>query len=343
MTALQEYQRLEATGLWRAQDGGQRREVVVALGDATLVIFDPRSSVALAHWSLPATHRLNPGRLPAVYSPGPDSTEELEIADPDMILAMSRIESSVSGGERHPGRLRLALAFGLATSLVALSALWLPGAITRHAARVAPSAVRAEIGDRVLADLQRVTAPPCSNPRVDQVLAALHQRLFPDRQGRIVILPDALAGTAMGAAHLPGGLILLHRSTVEDHETPEVAAGFALAEAARAAASDPLITVLERAGPAAALGLLTSGKLPEGAEHGQAEAIVAAAPASLTPADLLPGFVAAGVSTRPYADALDPTGESVLPLIEADPARNGPLAPLMADSDWLALQSACGG
>ena len=79
MTALQEYQRLESTGLWRATPEDQRREVVVSFGDATLVIADPRGGHALTHWSLPAVVRLNPARRPALYAPAADAGEELEI------------------------------------------------------------------------------------------------------------------------------------------------------------------------------------------------------------------------------------------------------------------------
>lgn len=42
MTALREYDRLEATGLWRPGPEEQRREVVVSIGEATLVITDMR-------------------------------------------------------------------------------------------------------------------------------------------------------------------------------------------------------------------------------------------------------------------------------------------------------------
>ena len=56
MTALTRYQRIEATGLWRARPEDQRREVVVSLGEATLVITDLNDR-ALTHWSLAAVLR----------------------------------------------------------------------------------------------------------------------------------------------------------------------------------------------------------------------------------------------------------------------------------------------
>ena len=74
MTALTEYERLEATGLWRATAEAQRREVLVSVGEATLTIADFNNR-ALAHWSLAAIDRQNPGEYPAIYSPDGDPGE----------------------------------------------------------------------------------------------------------------------------------------------------------------------------------------------------------------------------------------------------------------------------
>mgnify|MGYP005990444423 FL=1 len=48
MTALTKYDRLEATGLWRPAPDGQRREVIVSIGNATLMISDMNDQ-AIAH------------------------------------------------------------------------------------------------------------------------------------------------------------------------------------------------------------------------------------------------------------------------------------------------------
>src|SRR5690606_10694329 len=88
MTALTKYQKLECTGLWRDAPDAQRREVVVNFGEASLTMSDPRSELALSHWSLPAVERMNPGEMPALYAPGPEADETLELDDPDMIAAL---------------------------------------------------------------------------------------------------------------------------------------------------------------------------------------------------------------------------------------------------------------
>ncbi|MEC7963138.1 MAG: hypothetical protein VX201_07695, partial [Pseudomonadota bacterium] len=91
-TALRKYQRLEATALWRPTPEEQRREVIVSIGDATLVITDMQDR-ALTHWSLPALQRANPGSWPALYHPDGDSGETLELAEgeEEMVAAIEKL------------------------------------------------------------------------------------------------------------------------------------------------------------------------------------------------------------------------------------------------------------
>ncbi len=101
MTVLAEYQRLESEGLWRATREAQLRDVIVSIGEATLTIAVPNGT-ALTHWSLPAIVRQNPGETPAVYSPGRDLSETLEIGDPEMVEAIERVLSAIG---RRPGEM----------------------------------------------------------------------------------------------------------------------------------------------------------------------------------------------------------------------------------------------
>lgn len=96
MTALKEYQRLEAVGIWRENPKSQRHNVVVSLGDATIVVMDMQSR-PLTHWSIPAVERANPGVLPAIYHPDGDPSETLEIAEDEimMIEAIEKLRSAI--------------------------------------------------------------------------------------------------------------------------------------------------------------------------------------------------------------------------------------------------------
>jgi len=338
MTALNEYQRLECLGLWRETPESQRRDVIVSFGDATLVIKETPSDRALAHWSLPAIERRNPGRMPAVFSPGRDSSEELELDDETMIAAIAKVHAIIAARRSHPGRLRGALLLAFAGVMLAGMLLWLPGALIMHTAKVLPSATRVEIGDAILGDLERLTGQPCSAPDGLAALGELRDRVV--ENGRLVVLPNGLKG----ALHLPGRIIAIGRGLIEDTDTPEVAAGYILAERLRGEQTDPVPDALRFAGLRATFHLLTTGDVPPGAFQGYGEHLTKATPAPVDQEALLQDFENAGVGSSAYAYALDKSGETTLGLIEADPfAKTPPPLPLLKDTDWVALQGICGG
>lgn len=336
MTALSEYQRLEAAGIWRAKGSDQRRDVIVSLGNATLVIYDGAAR-PLAHWSLPALERINPGDTPALFRPGADSPEELEVSDPELLAAIDRIGRSLRRSRPHHGRLRLAILAGIIAAIVALGVLWLPGALVRHAASIVPDAKRADLGERLLIEVRRLTGKPCAAPLGAQALTALQSRLDIS-DGRLAVLPGGIAKSAQ----LPGGLILLSHSLVEDHEDPAVAAGYVLAETVRAATRDPLEALLSHAGPGAAFQLLTTGDLPAPPLAAYAETLTTAPAWPVSDAALLTAFANAGVPSSPYAYAEDITGETTVTLIEADPVDPLTAIPVLRDADWVSLQAICG-
>lgn len=339
MTALHEYQRLECTGLWRDGPAGQKREVIVSFGDATLVIAEPRSGRALTHWSLPAVVRL-PGPGPAArYAPAPEADDELEIEDEAMIAAIAKVHHLIAARRPHPGRLRTILLGAALAAVLGTVVFWMPGALIRHTAASLPFSKRQEIGRAALADLTRLTGIPCAAAEGQQALARLHGRLL-GPEGELFVVP----GGVDRSVALPGGIVVLSRALVEEPDTPEVVAGEVLAADLGAAAADPLVALLRHAGLRATLTLLTTGDLPRASVAGSGEVALRAPRPAVTERALLDRFAAARVRSSPYAYSRDPSGESVLPLIEADPFRNRmPDRPVLDDTDWVALQGICGG
>lgn len=336
MTALVKYDRLESLGLWRDPAHPRGRDVVVAFRDATLVLSDPKSDLALSHWSLPAVLRLNPGALPALFAPGAEADETLEIDDPSMIAALDTVHTALLRRRARPGRLRAVVLTAAMAGTLALGVFWLPDALVRHTASVLPEVSRAEIGRATLTELTRLTGPACDGRAGTKAAAMLAARLFGPAPATILVLGDGLEG----ALALPGGLVLLGRGVVETGKDAETAAGYALAAAVAAEAADPMVPLLQHAGMSASFRLLTTGHLPDTALRGYAEVLLrqrADQPAE----PLLARFEQAGVRMTPYAYALDPTGETVLSLIEADPFRSGGARPVLTDEDWVSLQAIC--
>lgn len=337
MTALRKYARLEASGLWRASPDHQRQDVVVSIGEATLIIADTQDR-AITHWSLAAVKRANPGERPAIFHPDGDGGETLELdaSEAQMIDALEKLRRAVDRTRPRPGRLRWLGVVASIGLVAAAGVFWLPGALIGHTVSVVPGVKRAEIGAALLGRVETLTGPTCANTAGIGALQKLRARLG---SGPIHIVP----GTLTTSLHLPGGLILIDRALVEDYEAPDVAAGYILAEKARAAALDPLRGLLEVAGGVASFQLLTTGNLKDETLDTYAKHLLTAPRTEPDQSLLLSAFAERSVPSTPYAYARDITGETVLPLIEGDPMIRTTAIPLLSDADWLRLQNICGG
>ncbi|SEM12853.1 hypothetical protein SAMN05443999_11363 [Roseovarius azorensis] len=341
-TALSKYQRLEAAGLWRPDPEAQRVDVIVSVGEATLTITDTRERV-LAHWSLAAIARANPGQRPAVYHPDGDPGETLELGtdEAEMIAAIEKLRGAIARQRPRPGRLRLAGVLASLSAVVALGVFWLPWAAREHALVVVPAVKRVEIGQELSKHLQSATGPACRGPGGTAALAALARRLPPQAGAlRLMVVRDGVPG----AVRLPGGTVLIRADLVEYHEEPDVVAGHVIAAHLRAEARDPLGWLLAEGGLGATLRLLTTGAVSEEVLRAHAERLLTESPDPVAVEVMLEGFRRWQVRARPYAYALDITGETTLPLIEADPFAHGdPPPPILSDGDWLRLQAICSG
>ncbi|MGV8986583.1 MAG: hypothetical protein ACOH2H_09890 [Cypionkella sp.] len=341
MTALTQYQRLECTGLWRLTASAQLREVVVGLRDTTLVLADPRTEMALSHWSLPSVERVNPGEMPALFTPGRmddgSPSETVELDDPDMIAALETVRTTLIRRRPKPGRVRgVTVVAGVA--VVALFVfLWLPEAMIRHTASVLPTATRIQIGKLAVADVARLTGTPCLAPLGLRGAAALAQKLATQGVGEIDVVRDGVDG----AIALPGGIVLLSDKLVVTAQDPEPVAGYVLAAMVRAQMSDPVLPILRHAGLTATLRLLTTGHLPQRALDGYAETLLNTKLAALDDERLLEKFRQVNLSSTAYADAVDPSGATTLALIEGDPFKGRSPAMILEDNDWISLQGIC--
>lgn len=340
MTALDEYHKLEATGLWRDQGESQRREVLVSLGNTSLII-STLSETALTHWSLAAIIRVNPGEMPALYVPIEGSEESLEIADDLMVAAIEKLRAMIERRRPHPGRLRGVLAGLCGALILGLAVFWLPDALVRQTVLILPEAKKREIGQDILAQMIALTGPSCNQSAGQAALGTLARRVFnaTPTAPRLVVLRDGLPASL----HLPGDLIVLNRTVVEDYQSPDVLAGFLLSEYIRMTDSNPTEALLQEAGLWATMQLLTSGKIAAKYLNNRAATLLTAAPHPVSDEALLARFAEAQISSQPYAYALDISGEETLSLIEADPLRGQPNAPLLEDTRWIAVQEICSG
>lgn len=337
MTALREYERLESSGIWRANLDVQRRDVVVAFGNATLVITDGAGR-PLTHWSLPAVIRQNPGKRPAVFTPDEGAVETLEIDDDLMIGAIEKVRKTLARSRPQRGKLRHFITLGFVAGTAALAVFWLPDALTRQTVSVVPKSKRAEIGTVILGHVQKLTGQRCRDADGVTALALLHTRLLgAEATGRIVILPQL----AQGAAAMTGGIIALDRRIVENADDPAVPAGYVIAAIAARRGADPLASVLQAVGLRQTMGLLTTGNLPSDVLADYARSLTEADPTLADEDDLIAAFAAAQIPTTPFAFARDGSDAQTVKLIEADAFAERDEPEILSDANWIRLQGIC--
>ena len=335
MTALRKYDRLESPGTWRETPEARLREVVVGLREATLILSDPKTEMALSQWSLPALKRLNPGKVPALFGPGLDDDETLEIDDPEMIAALETLRGTLERRRSKPGRLRGVIMGSAGVILGALAVFWLPGKLTEYTAAMLPPTTRAALGKLALQDLTKLTGSPCSTKAGTAASVALGLRLNPTQPPHVLLVREALKTPIA----LPGNLVVLPASLLQSN--PDAVAGAILAASQTAASQDLLQPLLAHAGFVETLRLLASGEIAADALDGYGQSLLTAPAPTLADADLLIGFKTAQVTSTPYAYSLDTTGESTLGLIEADPYPKGSDPMVLEDATWAGLQDIC--
>jgi len=296
MTALDEFDRLEASALWRPERDAQRQEVILSLGEASLTLTT-MTGAALAHWSLPAVTLISPpGDAPAHYSPGTESSEELEIADPLMIDAIARIQGALHKSRTQPRRLRT-LTFGVAlAALIAVGVVIVPPALVNSTKDLLPESSRGTLGGLTFVAIKDLVGQPCETPAAAGALERLTQRMD-DWHTRYSVVDLG----ERSAISLPGGHMVLNRNLVEDYDTVDVLAGHIIAERVRAQADSPLHAALTDAGFWNVLKLRTTGHLAPSSVEQHAISLLNE-PAELEDMSALAdAFAKAGVPSAPYA------------------------------------------
>ncbi|WP_375254537.1 hypothetical protein [Yoonia sp.] len=336
MTALDRYVRLESDALWRAAPDAQRRDVVIAFGDATLVISD-QAGRPLTHWSLPALIRQSPGELPAIYAPDEDGSELLEISDPIMIEAIEEVRKALAKAQPHPGKLRHWLTGGFVGLAVLLGVFWLPDALIRQTLSIVPNPKRQEIGAQMLGYMVPRTGPVCQSTRGDIAAARFAERLLGDAQSNAVkIVPEL----KQGALALPGGLVIVDANILQLSDDPAATAGFILASRAAIMHSDPLENLLIQEGLGTTFRLLTTGSITPMILDQNAQNLITAQAPQPNPQALADLLAQAQIPQGPYVAASDQRSGNT-PDLGPDPLQGQPVPLILDDSDWVALQNIC--
>lgn len=265
MTALDAFDRLEATGIWRLRPEDEGIDVLVAFGEATVTFtkIEDGLDVPLTHWSLGAIKKLSDTENDAVYGLRGVDTETLTVSDQTLREALDKVLEQ-GGGPKHSRSTRSRFwIFPILLALLALGYFFIPGVVHKTALRMISPERAAILAGEMVPMIEERTGPACTSPEANKILSNLADRLHPGDpiELRVHDLGDA------NVISLPGGLVLLDRRVVEQASSPEQIAAWAALGIAGIAQSSAISGLFERDGLVDGLRFLATGHLHQTAKN----------------------------------------------------------------------------
>tara|TARA_R110002096_G_scaffold22170_6_gene71541 strand:+ start:12852 stop:13853 length:1002 start_codon:yes stop_codon:yes gene_type:complete len=331
MTAIKEFERLEALGLWRETSDAQRREVVISFGDTTLVLSDINNR-PLTHWSLAAIENIGTADSGTIFTVDELGAETLEIEDPTMIMAIGKIRAAIDASRPHPGRLRWYISAITLLLFVGFSLFWLPDALTKYAASIVPQPRAEQIGDALIKAVQKTTGSVCSSPSGTRALQRLEKRVFGTSANRLRIIEMG----SRPSFHLPGGNILLNQNLTVQSSEANLLAGYAIMERASQQEETPFLELFNFIGMRKTFGFLGTGSISNTDLNAFADWQLSGPTSDPSPELMMNIFKSANVPFTDFA-----THSKRPDMLKMQDIPEDSTTPILSDNDWISLQEIC--
>jgi hypothetical protein len=254
-----------------------------------------------------------------------------------MIDAISKVTNIIDKRRPRHGKIRMYISISILIFLLTLSIIWIPQRLVEHTLAVTLETNKLALGKSLLKEVSKLSGKPCNSKLGDTALANLQKRLLGETNQLLVIIPDS----RKKIFSLPGNIHVIDKTVLEDHDTPEVAAGYIYSAIALTENSQPFESFVKTLGSITILRYLITNKINNEILQKYAEKMLVNPNMKIEYSNLLKKFQNKLVSTVPFAYAVDVTGETTSELINGDPylGKSPPL--LIPDSMWLSLQSIC--
>ncbi|MEM7523277.1 MAG: M48 family metallopeptidase [Pseudomonadota bacterium] len=371
MTALAQYVRLEAPGIYFDGETARPREVVLKFGDASLIIL-AMDDMPIGHWSLSGLREIGEAAGAVTLSPGFDDDERLTIEDEDMIAAIREVCADLRQARPETSRRwrKTILWTGGAVASVYLILFHIIPALSDQLAHLLPPEAEVALGENMIEQVAPIFAKDgeprfCSTPGGDKALAKMVERLIGGASLYVPLRVHVLDHNTENAFAFPGGQIVLFRGLLKKADGPEMVAGVLAHEIGHVAARDPTRLAIRAAGSAGLLGLILGDFTGATGAVALSEALIRSSYRRQAEAEA-DDFAAAilaerGLPTTPLADFFlklrdrsgEPTGLlshlSTHPdlgmraraMVASDRIGEGAFDPVLSDQDWVALKGIC--
>ena len=329
MTALSRYEKLECTAQYFASRDAISQDVVLALGNTTLIL-SKMDGVPLAHWDLSSLVTVEDTETGSWICPDYLADEFIFVPDADMVQALSTLQAADGNGPPTPlwrRRLKFVLT---TTAIVAVGAVVFLG-VKDRAADFLPSKTLAKMQS---AWVDQNKAELCNTPEAQTGLDIAQASLGVP----VYVRPNA----AKRVTGLPNGGLAISNDLLKQADNAAALVGFLALIQTQEQQTHAVTTAINQL-PITELATLFITK-DIGADHIKNIAMPSLRIGSLSPSDALVSLENKRLSAKPVGAFLTTLGNDQLgQAITTAAPQNETSADLMADGAWLAFQNICEG
>ena len=334
MTALDDFDRLEAVGQLQRTSQESPREVLVTFGEATLTMHELKSSgdIPLAHWSLGAIEKSQSRGELTIYRLSGNHEETLTIDDVtlrdalDKVLAERQPPKEEKRTQRSLWRPALVVCGALAAYFV------LPSLVLSTARNMISPERAALLTSDMVAEIEARTGPPCTTPLADVALERLARRLDPNGISKLAVqdLGDA------DVISFPDGQVFLGAHVLQKTRSNAEIAAWAAVGIAGVIDSPALDKLFDEGGIMDGFRFLSQGELPESSKKRAVDYM-------LTNTVSINAATAENASVMLQNARLSTSGLDQILMQQQVSTEISDQTPIMTDQEWSALRNVCRG
>lgn len=340
MKKLSDFERLEDTGVWRESMNDPGHSVIVQLSEFELIIIN-KENEPLARWTLDAVRHLNPGTVPAIFSPDEQADETIEISDPFVIDILSHQlnpkqnqpeDEDDDSKEQFDVKRRLIFGTLVITSFL-LSIFLFSGQITAGFTRLIPASEQLEIGEITFGHLVEQVGERCKTFAGNRALSKLANKLFGMAAPTIrIVRSDIYLVT-----YLPGEILVLSDTVFNNQEQLSIIAGNMFNTKLLAVNSNPIERLLQESGLWRATLYILRRNPDDLRIEDFASSIQVKINDEVDDQAILELFRNAGLPSWDYAISIGSTGQ----LLTNSPSVGISSQRIVGDHEWKAIKNIC--
>ena len=338
MTVHPGFEVLECVGIWTRTQRARPQEIIVQLGVESLTLRNKDESV-ITHWSRHILYEFPAPENKAIFSPDPETGEQVIIEDP-LMIAVIRGDQYIE----DPSQNSAPISFGIPWIKIIALFIILAGIIyytseeiIKSTSGIVSAEKRAVIGEHLYSHLLNSESEECQSDAGNSAKKKLLARVVPDLQLDIRIV-ESVPFMSMS---LPSRIVILNAALLEKYDGPEVVAGYIILEAERYRKFDILLPLLVDADLGDLFNLTVGRNIDFEYYRLYADRLLVGNLIEVDLSQVIEEIKKRAFPSIPFGHVYASTGGDAAPFLSDKKYLIDPYMPLLTDNEWQELRNIC--